>query len=128
MVIPGVGPKYPGVNNLVEGIQDFPFPVPKKIPESDLERVLLHLLLQGYMKESFQVNSYATNSYLIPGSRGSNFLERNTCEGILSGDGIVVDPIWVEIVEKLENSNLKRKRIKVEEEGGEKEEEEDVIY
>ena len=39
------------------------------LPRHDLERLLVHLLLEGYVREDFHFTAYSTISYLLPGRR-----------------------------------------------------------
>ena len=38
-----------------------------KLPREDCERVLCHMLLEGYLREDFHFTPYSTISYILPG-------------------------------------------------------------
>ena len=39
------------------------------LARADMERVLVYMLLEGYIKEDFHFTAYTTISYLVPGTR-----------------------------------------------------------
>ncbi|ESN99050.1 hypothetical protein HELRODRAFT_162528 [Helobdella robusta] len=56
----------------------------QRVIDKDLgERILIHLLLEGYLREDFHFTPYNTISYLLPGSRSDDVTNSHAIELIL---------------------------------------------
>lgn len=58
------------------------FPVAKHIDLDNLERMVLQMLLEGFLKEEFHFTAYTTLSYLVLNSKGKRLISFNTLESL----------------------------------------------
>ncbi|KAI8807373.1 P-loop containing nucleoside triphosphate hydrolase protein [Cladochytrium replicatum] len=57
-------------------------PSNKRFSKEDCEIILLHLILEKYIKEDFHFTPYATHSYLTPAPRGTRLMSSGTSYSI----------------------------------------------